>query len=245
MNEILCKQMAIDYCCTTEDILDPDNHFTIYEKLPGRRVSDKETEYFLKIAVINGKLLFSGQEEIIKWCGEEFKKDGGEWFFEAGNMKKLDDRLSESGYQIAKAHPFFISETQSETKDNDYEIRWYEGDEIEQFRGDERFNEAFCFWPGAPDVLGVAALCEGSIIGMAGASRDSSTMWQIGINVEKSSRRTGVGKLLVTLMKNEILKRGILPYYGTAMSHIASQKVALGAGFLPAWAELITSKKGN
>ena len=46
------------------------------------------------------------------------------------------------------------------------------------------------------------------------------------------------GKLLVGLLKNEILKRGILPYYGTSLSHIASQRVALGAGFAPAWVEL-------
>ena len=44
------------------------------------------------------------------------------------------------------------------------------------------------------------------------------------------------------MTKAEILKREILPYYGTSMSHIASQRVALGAGFLPAWAELATSR---
>ena len=33
--------------------------------------------------------------------------------------------------------------------------------------------------------------------------------------------------------------------YGTSMGHIASQKVALGAGFIPAWAELVTDKITN
>jgi hypothetical protein len=48
--------------------------------------------------------------------------------------------------------------------------------------------------------------------------------------------------MLVTLLKNEILEQDRLPYYGTSMSHIASQKVALGAGFVPAWAELVTDR---
>ena len=53
----------------------------------------------------------------------------------------------------------------------------------------------------------------------------------------------GVGSLLVGLLKNELLDRGILPFYGTSMSHIVSQKVALNAGFSPAWAELYCEKK--
>ena len=29
---------------------------------------------------------------------------------------------------------------------------------------------------------------------------------------------------------------------GTSMGHIASQKVAIGSGFVPAWAELVTDR---
>ena len=43
---------------------------------------------------------------------------------------------------------------------------------------------------------------------------------------------------LNNILKNEILSCGRLPFYGTSMSHIASQRVALAAGFVPAWAEL-------
>ena len=241
MNGILCKQMAIDYCCTDDEVTDVGNHFTIHQKMYGRRIFEKE-DCFLKIASINGKLLFSGQEEIIRWCEEEYAATGSAWFFEAKNLRKLNNKLFGNGYQIAMVHPFFIAETRSEINVKDYEIHWYAEDEIEQFRGDDRFGEAFCFWPDAPDVLGVAALRNGNILGMAGASLDSPTMWQIGINVDNGVRDSGIGKLLVTLLKNEILERGILPYYGTSISHIASQRVALGAGFVPAWAELITSK---
>ena len=88
----------------------------------------------------------------------------------------------------------------------------------------------------------MAAVREGEILGMAGASADSPDMWQIGINVDTNARGCGIGTILVTLLKNEILKRGKLPYYGTAFSHLASQRVALSSGFEPMWAELITSQ---
>ena len=91
-------------------------------------------------------------------------------------------------------------------------------------------------------MLAVAAVKDGQILGMAGAGCDSPTMWQIGINVMPESRTSGIGTRLVSLLKNEVLKRGILPFYGTSMSHIASQRVAIGAGFMPAWAELVTTK---
>jgi hypothetical protein len=33
----------------------------------------------------------------------------------------------------------------------------------------------------------------------------------------------------------EILKRGKIPYYATAPGNISSQRVAISAGFMPAW----------
>ena len=62
-------------------------------------------------------------------------------------------------------------------------------------------------------------------------------MWQIGIDVLPEYRGRGIGKTLVTLLKNEAEKRGALPYYGTSLSNLASWKIALGSGFAPAWVE--------
>lgn len=119
------------------------------------------------------------------------------------------------------------------------ETVWYERDEIAQFAGDGRFSEAFAFCPDAPDMLGVAAVQNGEILAMAGASADSPYLWQLGINVLPHARGRGIGAALIARLKNAVIARGKLPYYGTAVSHIASQRVALKAGFLPAWAELL------
>ena len=245
MNSILCEQLAMDFCCTIEEVQDEKNHFSIYKHHAGRRKFEEENECYLKIAVVNGKLLFSGREEIISWCREKYEKDGGEWFFEATNLITLDKRFNEDGYKIKMVHPFYIAEHITDAKKDDCEIRFYEENEIEQFRGDDRFDEAYAFHKGIPDVLGISAIRDGRILGMAGASRDSDIMWQIGINVDDAARGEGIGTVLVSLLKNEIIKRGKLPYYGTSMSHLASQNVALGAGFKPAWVELCTTKSSN
>ena len=243
MNGILLRQLALDYCCGPEEILGSGNVFTEYRPLEGRRRFREGEECFLKIAVVNGKLLFTGKAEIVGKCRERWGTSGSEWFFEAKELRALDELLRAEGWQIAMFHPFFISETPSELRADDLELRWYRGEEIEIFRGDARFDEAFSFCPEAPDVLGAAALEDGKIVGMAGASADSPTMWQIGVNVEPKARGRGVATRLVALLKNEILKQGVLPFYGTATSHIASQRTALAAGFTPAWAELVTEKR--
>ena len=47
---------------------------------------------------------------------------------------------------------------------------------------------------------------------------------------------------LVSILKSDILKKGIVPYYGTSFSNLVSQHVAARAGFEVAWVELITEK---
>ena len=89
-----------------------------------------------------------------------------------------------------------------------------------------------------PDVLGVSASVDGELAAMAGASLDSLRMWQIGINVLPAYQKRGLGWTLTALLAREVERRGALPFYGTSMSHIASQRVALRAGFVPAWTEL-------
>lgn len=238
MNDILCRQLSLDYCCREEDVKDKEHHFTKFSFLEGRRRFREEKDCFLKITIVNGKILASGNASIIEWCEEEFGEARGEWFFEPDTLRKIDYKLQESGYKIGMLHPFYISEAVSDVDPGEYEIRWFEGEGIEQFRGDGRFKEAYSFCEEAPDVLGIGAYKNGEILGMAGASADSPLMWQIGINVMPQAEGLGIAKMLVQLLKNEIIKRGILPFYGTAISHLASQSVALGSGFHPAWIEL-------
>lgn len=121
-------------------------------------------------------------------------------------------------------------------------LRWYEKEELEIFRGDARFKEALSFIETSPDMLAVTWEEKGEILGMAGASADSADMWQIGINVLPAGEHRGLGTFLVTALKEEILNRGKVPFYGTAESHIRSQRVAVQSGFVPTWAELYTRR---
>lgn len=74
--------------------------------------------------------------------------------------------------------------------------------------------------------------------GMAGVSEDGEYLWQVGINVEEDCAGQGLANRLVRTLKEEILKRGKVPFYGTSESHSVSMTVGLKAGFVPAWTEI-------
>lgn len=250
MEELLNVQLAKDFCCTPEQVISRENIFTIYRKLEGRRRFQEQEECFLKIACVHNKLLVTGQKEIVEWCENKYRDTNAAWFMEQSALRELEAQLNIYGYQIGSAHPFYIADVRkprnddlSKDQSNSYEITWYYDDEIEQFRGDDRFGEAFAFCSDAPDRIGVSAERDGVILGMAGASSDSERMWQIGINVMPEARGNQLGVRLVALLRDKLLQNGILPFYGTAMSHIVSQRVAVRSGFVPAWAELYAEKK--
>jgi len=241
IRELLDIQFADDYACSPEEVRSRDNIFTVYQDTPTRR--KYAGDGYFQLACLHGKLLATGEERLISWCRKHLQTAGAPWFMEYANLRRLDDRLAEDGYTIGLAHPYFTAEQVTEPLPAAGELQWYDEAEIGQFRGDERFTEAFTFVESAPDVLGIALKQNGRILGMAGASRDSRRMYQIGINIIPEARGRHLGTLLVTRLKNRLLQEGILPYYGTAMSHTASQRIACESGFKPAWSELFAVKR--
>ena len=241
MNPILAAQLADDFCCTVDEVLSPAPVFSVLELLDGQRRYKPEGDLF-KAAVADGKLLIAGTEEMVNWCRERYADVNPAWFMEMDTLRALDNRLREDGMCIASAHPFFLPDREVKPSTDGWDIRFYEQADIEQIKGDSRFPESYSFNPLATDMLGVSATHHGEIVAMAGASRDSQRMWEIGVEVWPDMRGKGLGSTVVSLLRNEIERRGKLPFYGTAMSHIASQRTALRAGFAPAWTELYAKR---
>ena len=239
MHPLLIRQLAADFCLPEAAVLDGRHHFSVFTPRPDRRLYMEVRPCLLKIAVVGGKLLFTGREDIIARCRELYAEADAPWFAEAPNLTQLNAMLAPFGAQIRYRQPFYTAASPAPADTRGFTIVRYTQAEIGQFRGDERFEDAFGFCPEAPDMLGVAARQDGRLLGMAGASADSPLMWQIGVNVLPEARGHGVAATLVSLLRNDVLAAGRLPFYGTSISHLASQRVALKAGFLPAWFELV------
>ena len=210
-----------------------------------------ERNSFFRAITCLGQLFICCDERIYDWVVEQYGDCKPEWFCNYRRLRKLDEKLREYGHEIYDTHVYYLPEadSESETAHDMTKLTWYEQEEILRFKNSNRFNQAITFWEKNPDMLAVAAMREdvqegtkdfdqSHMCGMAGVSRDGEYLWQIGINVDKDHAGQGLGNRLVRSLKEEVLYRGKVPFYGTSESHTLSQTVGLKAGFAPAWTEV-------
>lgn len=235
--EIAKAQLTLDYNCQLSDFEKRENTIVENRLITGRRIYESDGCFF-KAVCFGDVAIISTSPQMIPWCQENLVKKNAAWLFQYPKLRAIDNKLQEFGHEIADVHHYYLPKSNVLEIKPITDVKWYEYEEILQFKDDDRFQEAFAFDKNHPDMLAVAAVEENHIMGMAGASSDGETLWQIGIDVLPEYRGMGIGTNLVGLLKNEILKRGKIPFYGTVESHINSQNIAVNAGFFPAWAEL-------
>lgn len=237
--KILYEQLARDFSASPNEFAYGRNLFVRKKYPDGRRIYSSD-KCMLKMLSVDGTgVMASESEALLTWLRSNF--DGyAAWLSEVENLIKINDRLKEYGHKLKDFHHYYIPDKAADSiiMPELCPVKWYEQGEFEQFRGDSRFAESLAFSDTAPDMIAVVGLDEnGNIIATAGASADSPTMWQIGVKVQYQARGRGIGSYLTWLLKREVTRRGFMPYYGTAESHIESQKVAYRCGFIPAWWE--------
>ncbi len=240
---IVMEQLAAECNCAPGDFEKDENVIT----LPGfddRRRKFSDRPFFFRMTTTGGNAVISADGRLHDWLHEYTKSKAGHWLFEHTGLREIDRRLALYGKELYSTHHMFLPGGDSEPPPLKTQIRWYEQEEIHPFYGSGEFPNAFAkkYTPERPDMLGVAALEQGAIIGMAGCSADTPLLWQIGIDVMPACRGRGIGTALVSLLKAEILARGKVPYYGASLSNIYSWRIALKCGFYPAWIDVTTKE---
>ncbi len=208
----------------------------------GARLHVKQDPFF-KIGILLGKAYVMADEAMHPWIETELTVQPPEWWCDFMTLRKIDKELAKYGREILDTHIYFLPAGEPADTEPEYDVLWYGEEELEQFRGRQELYHALSFSPTQPDKLAVAACDGSSLMGMAGCSEDGAYLWQIGIDIQKAYGSRGLGTYLVKLIKEEILHRGKVPYYGTSESHSLSRNVAIASGFLPAWAEIVVHRK--
>ena len=243
LRDMLQMQLTRDYNCFLEDFDRTSILLTSMTRHPERRRFEDE-DSIANAVLHEGKLIVTVEDEFFD-SAEQYFSDAddtdGEWFFDTYDCIAFNELLNSFGYELGPARVGYIPKAGGSSEQNALPPSFVllEGKELQRFRGDERFNEALLFSEITPDMLAIAKYSElGEIIGMAGASRNSPDMWELGVNVLPEARRVGVGSELVRLVAAEVQRRGHLPYFNCCMSHIAAQRTALAAGLVPAFCEV-------
>ena len=241
IKQILEEQLALDYDCSVEEIQSSNNIFRTWKRNEGARyIGDKDC--MLKIAVYREKLLVMADDKILDWCKQTFENTTGTWLAEPESLIKIHEKLGEYGQKLADTHHHYLPALYAPKAEKRYDVKWYEQDEIKVFQGDNRFWEALLFDEQTPDMLAVCAVENDTILGMASVTRDCDKLWQIGVNVTEEGKGKGIGAYVTSLLKEQVMERGVVPFYSTVESHIKSQKVAFQAGFEPVMYELFSAE---
>lgn len=246
MDELVREQFRLDTNCSIEC---EDNYRIMINKcnvLDGARYFSDISPFFRAI-IYSQDMYMMCDERILEWAQNEYDRFPPEWFCRFDNLRKLDTKLMDFDHCIMDTHIYFLPDPDAEEFDFEcpYELKWYDREEIIKIKGN-KFHNALLYCEDCPDEIAVAAIdSSGQPAALAGASSDGKNLWQIGVDVLDGYRQHGLAVYLVTLLKNRIFSMGKVPFYGTSESHSISRKVAVRAGFVPAWCEIYSTALDN
>ena len=239
--EPLLKQLALEYNCAPGDFLRPDNIVTQSCLRENRRHYSDEKPFF-HMATLGQNAVITADRKLHPFL-RIFAREKGRALFEFPNLLPLERELSQYGYTLMSSFHMFLPKHDVRPESR-YPVQWFYGEAIHPFYDKAGFENALngknC---ARPDRIAVCALDGTAIMGMAGCSEDAPGWLQIGVDVMPAYRSRGVGTYLVALLKDEIIARGAIPFYGTSLSNYHSWNIAINSGFYPAWVEIGAKKK--
>ena len=119
----------------------------------------------------------------------------------------------------------------------DFQYKLMQGEEMKDLVSIKGFENSLGFDDNGNTPTGSVfyAVKDDEIVGMAGASCESETMWELGVDVKPQWRNQGLATALINTLGTILLEQEKLPFYCASTTNIASQAVAIRSGFIPCW----------
>ena len=231
------EQSAIDLSCEPEDFCSGGNKVVISRR---NEMAHKylELPFFCQLVSYGNNVVASVSEDFAPFAGQYINRYGAVRCFETPALLALNDELMKYGHKVCFMARYYLPVPERiEKPDCQYELRVMEKNEFEKYYLPQ-FGNAICKEHSERDVLAVGAFDSGKLVGLAGASADCETMWQIGVDVLPEYRRQSVASAVTSRLAYEIIARDKIPFYCAAWSNIASARNAAKCGFRPAWVEM-------
>lgn len=222
------KELAKQWKCDITDIDGDKNIFLVDEKQCYHMIT------------FGRNILIRGNKELIDWTQEQqFASEEAKLIMESRNLFTIESKLRDYNKRLAGEHIRFLYENivEIEEPQNGLRFELYDRDRIQELFEWKDFHNALNY---KTDVIAVGAFDGDQLVALAGADNNMEPLWQIGIDTLLEYRKKGVAVYLVNRLTREILLRDKIPFYTTWAPNIASCRVAMNAGFFPAWLEYFT-----
>lgn len=235
--QIAMIQSAVDLCAEAADFERSENVVVTSRESKGARRYLK-LPFSCQLVSYGGNVVASVSPEFREITEKYINAYPAEHLFETPNLHVLGEALMERGQKICFMAEYFLPDlTALRPLDCPYELRILTQPDFTDLYRPE-WSNALCESRKHLDVLGVGAYDGDKLVGLAGASADCDTMWQIGIDVLPDYRRRGIASALTSRLAIEILSRGKVPFYCAAWCNIKSVRNAVRSGFRPVWVEM-------
>ena len=240
--KIAMEQSAIDLGAQADDFEKSENVVVLSKR------SDLARRYLnlpfsCQIVSYGNNAVASVSPEFYELTKEYINSYPIEHLFETPNLHVLNDALVAKGQKICFMAEYFLPDLSAlRALDCPYELKILTQEDFADLYL-PTWSNALCEKRRELDVLGVGAYDGERLVGLAGASADCETMWQIGVDVLPAYRKKGVASALTSRLALEILARGKVPFYCCAWSNIASARNAIRSGFRPSWVEMTAKSK--
>ncbi|MBR6709735.1 MAG: GNAT family N-acetyltransferase [Clostridia bacterium] len=235
--DIAMRQSAIDLSAEPADFLRSENVVVTSREHEGAR-RYLQLPFSCQLVSYGNNIVASGSPEFREITERYIATYPVEHCFETPHMHVLNRALAQRGQKICFMAEYFLPDvTALRPLPCAYPMRLLGPTEFAGLYLPE-WSNALCEKRRALDMLCVGAYDGDRLVGLAGASADCDTMWQIGIDVLPAYRRQGIASALTSRLAAEILARGKVPFYCAAWCNIKSVRNAIRSGFRPAWVEM-------
>jgi GNAT superfamily N-acetyltransferase len=244
---VVRKILAADFACEERDFDKEGITFHLAKELEGaRRVPLPER--FLAVVTMGRGIVVSCSTDRLRWARANLRSFVPEALFDASAIARMEkyvarDHQTMFGPDLRyictqdSFHPYPIG--------GEIEVSLIQEETIKQLYGNNWFPNALGRQhdPQRPRLLACSAKHAGVIVGLAAASADSDSMWQVGIDVLPNYRNHGIGRALVSRLTEALFDVEKLPYYQTTgMANISSARIAVSLGYWPAWVEVYSGE---
>lgn len=234
------RQSALESGCAPEDFLSGKNKVVLSQKVQCARAY-LDLPFFCDLTTYGSGVVASVSPAIYQKVQAYLDAHSAFAAFEMPALHELDILLKPHGMCVCFMAEYFLPDiSHLVVNECAFTLRLLTPDQFAPYYLPQ-WSNALCAERRSLDVLAVGAFDGNQLIGLAGASADCETMWQIGVDVLPAYRRCGVASALTSRLAQEILAKGCVPFYCCAWSNIASSRNAQKSGFSPAWVQ-VTAK---
>ena len=231
------EQSAVDLSCEAEDFCSDGNKVVISRRNENAH-KYLELPFFCQLVSYGNNVVASVNEAFVPFAGDYINRYGTVGCFETPAILALNDELMKYGYKVCFMAWYYLPvPALMVVHDCPYELKVMEKSVFEKYYLPQ-FGNAICAKNSERDVIAVGAFDGSELVGLAGASADCESMWQIGVDVLPAYRRNGIASAITSRLACEIMKAGKAPFYCAAWSNVRSARNAVKCGFRPAWVEL-------